>query len=638
MPNNDSVTVQQRNRSNSGWRGVVLVTATYFYFLIFAQFGFLKRLNALGLSDAHLKAVMAVMAIGGILASLLTPRKLEHVAPKLRLQLAFAGCATASLLTLLPLHLFSGMGVAALIGLSLGILTVTLVTHLPAWIGDQHSLLKIALGTGIGYFLSNIPGLFSASAHVIAFVAAAATAICIPLTAEQSAAADPPLPSTMQCSLPFLLVMLWFTALVWFDSAMFFTLQHAPTMESGAWTGSAHLWRTGCIHLLAALLSAWLLTRRGLPFTLLSAYALLASAALFLRHPQSSAPAAWLYPIGISLYSVALVAYPAYLLAVLPRDRGLRAGWIYAIAGWIGSVMGIGMAQHLHRVPLWFVGAAGVLFLLPLICWLMRRFWRESVAILLVVGSAALLYGAMHLFRAPQPQLSAIERGRRVYIGEGCIHCHSQYVRPDTQDTVMWGPVSAPSTVQQEKPPLIGNRRQGPDLSNVGSRRSSLWLRIHLIDPRAVSPYSIMPSYAYLFRSSRGNDLVAYLSSLRSPDSVEHLRHELSTWQPRLRAKKAAAHLNGNHLFQEYCATCHSTDGYTRQHWGKDFAVIPTDLATARLQHFSASDSQKQIQLALERTIKFGIPGTDMPGHEYLPDAQVIALAKDVIQLRDARR
>ncbi len=625
-------------KHGSGWRGVVLVAATYFYFLIFAQFGFLKRLDGLGLSDVHLKAVMAAMALGGIFASLLTPRKLKHVAPRLRLQLSLAGCAAAAAMSLLPLNLPVSMAVAALIGVALGVLTVTLVTHLPLWIGHRHSLFKIALGTGIGYFLSNIPGLFAASAHVIAIPSAAALILCIPLTAEQSSAVDPPLPPAMQCGLPFLLVLLWFTALVWFDSAMFFILQHAPAVESGAWIGSGHLWRTGCIHLLAALAGAWLLTRRGLPFTLLSAFALLASAALFLHDPQIAAPAAWLYPIGISFYSVALVAYPAYLMAALPRDRGLRAGWIYAAAGWAGSALGIGMAQHLHRVPLWFVAVAGLLFLFPLLRRLMRKFWRESMAILLAGGGSGLLYGAMHLLRAPHPHLTALERGRQVYIGEGCIHCHSQYVRPGTQDVVMWGPVSNPATVQKQKPPLIGNRRQGPDLSNVGSRRSPLWLRIHLMDPRAVSPHSIMPSYAYLFRNSRGDDLVAYLSSLRSPHSPQHLQHLLTTWRPDSRAEPAAANLNGQHLYEEYCATCHSPHGYVRQHWGQDFAVIPPDLTTARLQHLPANASQAQQQLVLERIIKFGIPGSNMPGHEYLRDAQVIALANYWINLRNAHQ
>jgi len=43
--------------------------------------------------------------------------------------------------------------------------------------------------------------------------------------------------------------------------------------------------------------------------------------------------------------------------------------------------------------------------------------------------------------------------------------------------------------------------------------------------------------------------------------------------------------------------------------------------------YLSASDSDNQRQLRLERTIKFGIPGTDMPGHEYLSDQNISSIA-----------
>jgi cytochrome c oxidase cbb3-type subunit 2 len=634
LPNNALTSNPHKGRLFDGWRGIALILATYFYFLIFAQFGFLKRLSELGLGDAHLKAVMAAMAAGGILASLLAPRWLRHLAPSLRLKAAMATCATAAVLTTLPLNLFSCVVIAVLIGTGLGVLTVTLVTDLPAWIGHEYSLFKIALGTGTAYFLCNIPALFTAPDHIIALSAASGMILCFPLTAEKLQATHPPLRPVKACGLPFLLMLLWFTALVWLDSAMFYILQHEPAPQSGAWVGAAHLWRTGCIHLVAALAAAWLLYRRGLPATLLSAFALLAGTALLLHSPQPAGLADWLYPVGISLYSVALVAYPAYLLAALPRDRALRTGWIYAVAGWIGSAMGIGMAQHLHQVPLWFVAATGCLFLLPLLRRLARKFWRMTIALLLTAGASGLLYGAVHLYRAPSLQLTAIERGRQVYIGEGCIHCHSQYVRPGTPDVAMWGPASIPAKVEQEKPPLIGNRRQGPDLSNVGSRRSRLWLRIHLIDPRAVSPHSIMPSYAYLFRSSRGDDLLAYLSSLRSSGSAAFLQRQLQTWHPAPHASRAATALDGSRLYREYCTTCHAPNGYARQHWGRDFPVAPPNLAIAPLPHIQQNLEPKQERLALERIIKYGIPGTNMPGHEYLLDAQVISLAREVIHLR----
>ena len=40
-----------------------------------------------------------------------------------------------------------------------------------------------------------------------------------------------------------------------------------------------------------------------------------------------------------------------------------------------------------------------------------------------------------------------MERGRHVYIAEGCINCHSQYVRPNTTDVAMWGPAGMPAEI-----------------------------------------------------------------------------------------------------------------------------------------------------------------------------------------------
>ena len=107
--------------------------------------------------------------------------------------------------------------------------------------------------------------------------------------------------------------------------------------------------------------------------------------------------------------------------------------------------------------------------------------------------------------------------GWQVYISEGCIHCHSQYVRPVGQDMALWG---ARTTVEQalsQEPVLVGNRRQGPDLANVGLRRNAGWNRLHLINPSAVVSGSRMPSYRHLFESGneRGEALLVYLSSLQ---------------------------------------------------------------------------------------------------------------------------
>jgi len=79
-------------------------------------------------------------------------------------------------------------------------------------------------------------------------------------------------------------------------------------------------------------------------------------AACLLLDPDRVVLASILYPVGVSLYSVALVAYPSLIApASSAAERGRQAGWIYAIAGWLGSALGIGMGRNLGHVPPAFV-------------------------------------------------------------------------------------------------------------------------------------------------------------------------------------------------------------------------------------------------------------------------------------------
>jgi cytochrome c oxidase cbb3-type subunit 2 len=628
-----------------GWQGIVLIAATYVYFLIFAQFGFLKRLAELGMGETALPLIMAGMAIGGISISLLAPRSTRWNCPSCRLQTGFIGCALTALWSLLPLNLFTSIGVAFAIGLSLGLLTVTLVANLPIWIGAHRPLIKIGLGTGIGYFLCNLPPLFAATPPVIALSAAGCCLFALivanrsPQYYLQPPSADHPRPR----SAPFALVLGWFIALVWLDSAAFYIIQNSPDLKAGTWQGNLHLWRAGVFHFAAALVSAWLLARRGVAMTLAFALAVLSVACLLLFDPFRVPLAAVLYPIGVSLYSVALVAYPSFLMpAASQAVRARSAGYLYSLAGWIGSAMGIGMARNLHHVPVVFVTAAGALFVLP---WLWsavaggcfdRSMKLQALAVVLVLGAAfviTLVVPPRSRSFAGTVTLTPVERGRRVYIAEGCINCHSQYVRPNTVDVAMWGPATDVETIRREKPPLIGNRRQGPDLSQVGARRSPLWLRIHFMNPRDVSYDSVMPRYDYLFRDSRGDDLIAYLASLDSPG---HWSSATTSWQPSSVAHFEATGMNGAELFAEHCTTCHTSDGTARNKWSASFHRLPPDLAHDAFQHTSADASPEQLSTEIARITRFGLQGTDMPGHEYLPDEQIAAIADYVAGQRKA--
>jgi cbb3-type cytochrome c oxidase subunit II len=611
---------------NSGWQGASLVAITYVYFLIFAQFGFLNRLAAVGIVGPQLKAVMAAMAAGGILFSLLTPRFKLWPSPTLRLTAGFAASATAAFLILVPMGLVSASAIAFLIGSGLGLLTVTLVTHLRLWTGETNTLLKVGIGTGIGYLLCNVPSLFTASPQVQAATAGVLCLVGIAIVRIPVEAQPQTSPTRSHPAIPFPIVVACFAALVWLDSAAFFIIQNTTALKAGTWQGASHLWANGFLHLGAAVLSAWLLRRRGLSFVLSTAFLALAFACLLLLDPARALTASVFYPIGVSLYSVALVAYPSLFSAASSLEqRGRQAGWIYAIGGWAGSALGIGMSQNLGYVPPSFVAAAGALVLLPWLFNMLRHRTRELALVVAVLVTALFVYRLQP--SAPvAASLSPVERGRLVYISEGCINCHSQYVRPNTADMLMWGPVESLEELHRQQPPLIGNRRQGPDLSQVGSRRSSLWLKAHLYNPREVSGASIMPSYSFLFRDERGNDLVAYLSSLRPPASAQHISQQ-QQWRLPASAIADASADDGQRLYSRYCATCHSGHGRTRNTWQFSFVELPGILSAgsaAGVQGASAPTSRID---HFAQIVKFGIPNSDMAGHEYLSDRDVASIS-----------
>jgi cbb3-type cytochrome oxidase cytochrome c subunit len=629
-----------------GWRGILFIAATYVYFLIFAQFGFLERLAQLGIGESALPSIMGAMAIGGIGMSLLAPRIRIWACPNVRLQIAFIWCALAALWSLLPLNVFTAAAVALVIGLSLGLLTVTLVANLRLWIGSDRPLIKVGIGTGVAYFLCNFPPLFTASPRWIAMVSSLSCLLGF-IVANRSTQLSVPPPSpepSPERSGTFALALTWFTALIWLDSAAFFVIQHSPTLKAGAWQGNLHLWRTGVLHLVAALVGAGLLARRSLSTVIGIAMAALLSACLLVADPAHVPLAAILYPIGVSIYSVALVAYPSLLMPSVSDDtRARRAGYLYALAGWIGSAMGIAMARNLHQVPAAFVALAAALFI---ITWLWDAIrtgrWSTSFEIqaLAVVVVLALAFAGTLVVRPPtQPFTSvfaetAVERGRRVYIAEGCMSCHSQYVRPNTADVAMWGPVTSLDAIRRQRPPLIGNRRQGPDLSQVGARRSPLWLRIHFMNPRDVSYNSFMPRFDYLFRDTRGDDLIAYLAGLNNPGHWS----DVERWQLAPAALEKTPPLDGRKLFEKHCATCHSPSGAARTKWASSFHRIPTDLLRSPLEHLPPQAGSAEARADIARITRFGIKGTDMPGHEYLSDAEIAALADYVIRQRASQQ
>jgi cytochrome c oxidase cbb3-type subunit II len=174
----------------------------------------------------------------------------------------------------------------------------------------------------------------------------------------------------------------------------------------------------------------------------------------------------------------------------------------------------------------------------------------------LVYACLALVMGVLpgiELSRVPpghgvQPLTALESEGRAVYVANGCSYCHTQQVRPLDEDKV-FGRASIAGDFAYQTPELLGSERTGPDLTNIGMRQpSSLWQYIHLYNPRAVVPESIMPSFNWMFEIvdrappdvtaiplpkayapahgmvvplRKARALVAYLASLKQPPLFE---------------------------------------------------------------------------------------------------------------------
>ncbi len=130
-----------------------------------------------------------------------------------------------------------------------------------------------------------------------------------------------------------------------------------------------------------------------------------------------------------------------------------------------------------------------------------------GLSMLVAVGPAIDVQSKYKPLQGSKPLTAAERRGLGVYVAEGCPVCHTQQVRPLPIDAVWGRPTVAadyarlgPMSWLQQTPGVLGSERTGPDLSNIGKRQpSETWQLIHLYNPRAVTPWSVMPRFHGLF-------------------------------------------------------------------------------------------------------------------------------------------
>jgi cytochrome c oxidase cbb3-type subunit 2 len=135
-----------------------------------------------------------------------------------------------------------------------------------------------------------------------------------------------------------------------------------------------------------------------------------------------------------------------------------------------------------------------------------------------------------------------------------------------------------------------------------------------------------MPSYRHLFVDRRGDDLVRYLSEC-GRDRIEEVKQSASRWQPEGNVRDG----DGPALFSRYCAACHGAEGKGDGPLGSRFSKAPANLVNGPFPWTPAGDN---LPLRVSRVIKFGVPGTDMPGHEVMTDGQINSLTEEVLRLR----
>ncbi len=131
-----------------------------------------------------------------------------------------------------------------------------------------------------------------------------------------------------------------------------------------------------------------------------------------------------------------------------------------------------------------------------------------------------------------RPYTALEQRGRDIYIREGCFLCHSQMIRPFRDEQMRYGHYSLAAESQYDHPFQWGSKRTGPDLARVGKKYSNEWHVQHLMAPRSMVPESVMPNYPWLMTPLDTSDVADRMAALRItgvPYSVDQAELDKNT-------------------------------------------------------------------------------------------------------------
>ncbi|MCB0480790.1 MAG: cytochrome-c oxidase, cbb3-type subunit I [Flavobacteriales bacterium] len=138
--------------------------------------------------------------------------------------------------------------------------------------------------------------------------------------------------------------------------------------------------------------------------------------------------------------------------------------------------------------------------------WIERKPVQMLVISLVVVAIGGLFeIIPTFLVKSNIPTISSVKpytplelEGRDLYVREGCYTCHSQMIRPFRSETERYGEYSKAGEFVYDHPFQWGSKRTGPDLHRIGAKYPDSWHYNHMLDPRTMSPGSMMPAYPWL--------------------------------------------------------------------------------------------------------------------------------------------
>ncbi len=209
-------------------------------------------------------------------------------------------------------------------------------------------------------------------------------------------------------------------------------------------------------------------------------------------------------------------------------------------------------------------------------------------------------------------------KGRELFKSNGCMYCHSQFVRP--QDWGL-GRTSLSGDYYYDRPHLLGTERTGPDLAQIGGARPTLWDITHHRNPRSVSPGSIMPNFSYLSEQDL-NYLSAYIEGLGN--NIETQNFQPLVPEPYAGRKNPYSKIildagAGNEsnatyadlidkakiLYIQRCLPCHGASGNGQGPYARHVNTHPANL-NDRISNFPGEDYHFWRMME-------GVPGTAMP-------------------------